>query len=275
MKKWVIIVAVVLAGIFLTKTTRVGSYAHNVWNRTRAKLERSIPREFEIERVRNDIARLDDEIRKLLRPIAEKMTNIEQMEKEIQTTEANLGQEREQLTRLTEEVASNTERVVFRSQTLTLAQARKRLVKGVDLYENRKANLEAKKRLLDAQRQSVAATHEQLTKLMEQKRDFSVRLGQIEAQEEINKLNAIAKPLAVDGTLVSDIDGTLKRLERLQIVDQKERDLANQWEPKLSENAPIAAPAATSQPVDLNRIRNVLGIPSGSDSKVAAGSSAP
>jgi len=275
MKKWVIIVAVVLAGIFLVKTTHMASYGRIMFEKARAGLQRSIPREVEIERVRNEIARLDNDIRKLLRPIAEKMTTIEQTEKDVQSTEAKLTTQREQLVRLTEEVASNNERVSYGRQNLSLVQAKKRLNTDVSLYETRKANLESKKRRLEAQRTSVAATQEQLTALMEQKRELSNRLEEVIANEEINKLNEIARPLPFNKGRVADITNTLNRLEREQSIDAKERILVEQWEPKLNENAQTT-PAVTTQPIDFNRIRNVLGVQTpGEPSKVAVSGSNP
>jgi chromosome segregation ATPase len=274
MKKWVVIVAVVLAGIFFLKTTRMASYGRVMWEKARAGLQRAVPPEVEIESLRSEIARMDNDIRKTLRPLAEKMVNIEQEEQAIKTADANLNQTREELVRLTEEVAANSERVSFRQGNLTLAQAKRRLNNEVSIYESRKSNLESRKRRLEALRTSVAATQEQLTQLMEQKRNFSQQLEEIVADLEVQKLNEIAKPLPVDNNKVSSINERLGRLRQDLRVRQTERELVGQWEPKLNDNAPTA-PAATSQPVDLNRIRNVLGVQNPEGSKVAVGGSAP
>jgi len=274
MKKWVVIVAVVLAGIFVLKTTRMASYGRVMWDKARAKWERSVPPELEIESLRGEITRMDNDIRKTLRPLAEKMVSIEQEEQAIKTAEANLTRKREELVRLTDEVAANSERVSFNQVNLTLDQAKRRLNNEVSIYESRKASLESRKRRLEALRTSVAATQEQLNQLMEQKRTFAEQLDQVVADLEVQKLNEIAKPLPVDNNKVSNIQERLRRLRQDLRVRQTERDLHTQWEPKLNDNAPTA-PAATSQPVDLNRIRNVLGVQNPEGSKVAVGGSAP
>jgi chromosome segregation ATPase len=274
MKKWVVIVAVVLAGIFFLKTTRMASYGRVMWDKARAGLQRAVPPEVEIESLRSEIARMDNDIRRTLRPLAEKMVNIEQEEQAIKTTEAKLNRDREELVRLTEDVASNSERVSYRQGNLTLDQAKRRLNNEVSIYESRKSNLESRKRRLEALRTSVAATQEQLNQLMEQKRTFAEQLDQVVADLEVQKLNEIAKPLPMDNTKVSGISERLRRLRQELRVRQVDRDLATQWEPKLNDNTPTA-PAATAQPVDLNRIRNVLGVQNAEGSKVAAGGSAP
>jgi len=274
MKKWVVIVAVVLVGIFVLRTTRMASYGRVMWDKARAKWERSVPPEIEIESLRGEIARMDNDIRKTLRPLAEKMVTIEQEEQAIKTVGAKLNQDREQLVRLTEDVASNNERVSFGQASLTLDQAKRRLNSDVSIYESRKSNLESRKRRLEALRTSVAATQEQLNQLMEQKRTFAEQLDQVVADLEVQKLNEIAKPLPIDNNKVSSIQERLRRLRQDLRVRQTERDLVGQWEPKLNDNAPTA-PTATAQPVDLNRIRNVLGVQNPEGSKVAAGGSAP
>lgn len=274
MKKWVVIVAVVLAGIFILKTTRMASYGRVMFEKARAGLQRAVPPEVEIESLRSEIARMDNDIRNSLRPLAEKMVSIEQEEQAIKTTEAKLSRDREQLVRLTDEVASNSERVTFNNTNLTLDQAKRRLNNGVSIYESGKSNLESRKRRLEALRTSVAATQEQLNQLMEQKRTFAEQLDQVVADLEVQKLNEIAKPLPIDNNKVSSIQERLRRLRQDLRVRQTTRDLVGQWEPKLNDNAPTV-PTTTSQPVDLNRIRNVLGVQNPEGSKVAVGGSAP
>jgi chromosome segregation ATPase len=270
MKKWVVIVAVVLAGIFFLKTTRMANYGRVMWDKARAKWDKAIPPEIEIESLRGEIARMDNDIRNTLRPLAEKMVNIEQEEQAIKTAEANLTNRREQLVRLRNDVASNTERVSFGQVNLSLPQAKNKLNNEVSIYEAQKANLESRKRRLDALRTSVAATHEQLNKLMEQKRTFAEQLDQIVADLEVQKLNEIARPLPVDNNKVSGIQQRLQRLKQNLRVTQTERTLAEQWEPKLNTNAPTA-PAAAAPPVDLNRIDTILELQNAEDgSKVAA-----
>jgi chromosome segregation ATPase len=274
MKKWVIIVAVVLAGIFFLKTTRMASYGRVMFEKARANLQRAVPPEVEIESLRGEIARMDNDIRKTLRPLAEKIVTVEQEEQGIKTAETNLNRDREELVQLRNEVATNTQRISFRQVNLPLDQAKRKLTNEVSIYDSRRANLESRKRRLDALRTSVAATQEQLNQLMEQKRTFEEQLNQIVADLEVQKLNEIARPLPMDNTKVSGISERLGRLKQELSVRQRERDLHSQWEPKLNVNAPTA-PAAATQPVDLNRIDTILGVQNPEGSKVAAGGSAP
>ncbi len=271
MKKWVILVAVVLAGIFFLKSTRMASYGRVMIEKARHSWERNIPPEMEIDSLRSEIARMDNDIRKMCRPLAEKMVAIEQDEQAIKTDEARLAQQREQLVRLRNDVAANTERVSFGRVTLTLGQAKRELNNKVSIYEASKARLESRKRRLDALRTSVAATQEQLNQLNEQKRNFSEQLDQIVADLEVQKLNEIAKPLPVDNTKVSSIQERLRNLRTNLTVRQRERDLVGQWETKLNPDAQTA-PTAVAPPVDLNRIDTILGVQNGDGSKVASGS---
>jgi len=271
MKKWVILVAVVLGGIFLLKSTRMASYGKVMFDKARVSWERNIPPEMEIDSLRSEIARMDNDIRKTLRPLAEKMVTIEQEEVAIKTREADLAQHREQLLRLRNDVASNTERVSYGRNVLTLNEAKAKLNREVSLFESRKSTLESRKRRLDALRTSVSATQLQLDHLMEQKRNFSEQLDQIVADLEVQKLNEIAKPLPVDNNKVSSIQERLRNLRKNLSVRQRERDLVGQWEAKLNPDAQTA-PTVVAPPVDLNRIDNILGVQNPEESKVAAGS---
>jgi chromosome segregation ATPase len=273
MKKWVVLVAVVLVGIFLLKSTRMASVGRVWLDRAKSSLNKAIPPEIEIESLRGEIARMDNDIRKTLRPLAEKMVSIEQEEQAIKTARVELDRFKNELVRLTDDVERNSEQVSFRHETLTLSKAKHRLNNQVSIFEHRKGNLESRERKLGALRESVAATQEQLNRLMEQKRSFSEQLEQIVADLEVQKLNEIAKPLPMDNTKVSSIQERLQNLRReLKVTDQV-RNLAQDWEPKLNDGTQTTPTTATQPAVNLNRIRSILGVQNAEGSKVAAGDS--
>src|SRR5215510_8524409 len=83
MKKLVVVGLLVLGGLFVLKKTNLCSYATTLWSNGRAALKKQIPRQFEIDRVRNEIERLDADVRALLTPIAEKQALIQRLERDI------------------------------------------------------------------------------------------------------------------------------------------------------------------------------------------------
>jgi chromosome segregation ATPase len=224
MKKCVVIGLIALGGLFLLKKTNFCSYASTLWNKGSHAASRAIPRDFELARVRNEMSRIDGDIRAMLGPIAEKMVQVKRLEREIETARGNLKEDREQLTSLTQDVKAGVSPISYRGQELTTEQAKRKLAHDFTNFKRLDAQLKNKEKLLEAHQNNIRAVQDQLAKLAEQKQVFEIRLAQLEAAERRIEANSVVTPLKVDNTRWADISRTLDEIERRQeeIVTQQE-----------------------------------------------------
>jgi len=256
-KKLIVLGLVAVAGLWMLKKTNFTSYASTLWCNGAAHIHSQVPRDFEIDRVRHQISRLDDDVRNLLSPIAEKMANIKKLDRDVQTARANLKERRANLLALTQAVEAGDPATVVAGEEFTLGQAKSKLAREFATFKRGEAHLQSQEQLLDAQRKNLSVTHEQLSKMMEQKREFEVRLAQLEVQEEHLKLQRITTPIRVDENRIADIKATLDAIEQGQEVDRAKLDLLQQYAGKLTPRTPGNQPAP-----DVAAIRSYLeGIP--------------
>ena len=107
---------------------------------------RQVPRSFEIDRVRYQISKLDDEIKAKFGPIAEKMAEAEDLSAQVKAGRASLDRQTKQLKALTEQVEAKTDYVVLDTTRLTLSQAKVKMARDFQFFKRTKSSLEQKEK---------------------------------------------------------------------------------------------------------------------------------
>src|SRR5258708_39752031 len=87
----------VLAGLMIWHKTSVGSYMNFAWKKAKATASNSVPLEWEIERLREEVANLVPDMKKQLSSIAEEKVAIERLGKEIDVAQVNLKDQKENI----------------------------------------------------------------------------------------------------------------------------------------------------------------------------------
>jgi chromosome segregation ATPase len=266
-KKLIVGGLVLVACLWAVKKTHFMSYAGTIIASGRDSLRNQIPRELEIARVQNEIQRLDRDYQGLLGPIAEKKAAVRRLEKEIDVAKAKLSDRRESLLALTSAIDSKEKEIAYNGSAFTLAQAKVQLAKDFALFKKLEVNVTTQQKLLDAQRQNLNATIEQLGKLVDQKREFEIALAQIQADEEMLRVTQITTPLPTDEGRVADIANTLNQLRQAQDVERERRILEQQYGTKVGDAQPQVPPVG-----DLTAVRDYLeGHGTAANTKVAQG----
>jgi len=254
-KKLAIVAVIGLACLWVAKKTHVGSYASTVFAAGKECVRGQIPRDLELARVQHEIQQLDRDYQGLLGPIAEKMAAVKRLEREIATAKANQQEQREELLALTNAVEAKESQVSYHGSTFTTSQAKVKLARDFATFKKLEAHLMSKEKLLDAEIKNLAAVRDQLDKLIGQKREFEIRLAQLEAEEATLKVARIQTPLQTDEGRVADIKRTLDRIEHGQSVEQNQHVLQQQYGSKIAD-APL--PSEQVGTFDLNEIRGYL-----------------
>jgi multidrug efflux pump subunit AcrA (membrane-fusion protein) len=265
MKKILVIGVLVLGGLWVCKKTNLCSYASTLWAKGQRAVKGQVPRQFELDRIRHEIDKLDGDVRAMLGPIAEKQAAFKRLEREVKNARANRETMREGLLSLTRKVEAGTQTITWNETDYTLDQAKARLAREFVLFKALDTSLKTREQLLRAQQQSLQLAHEQLRRIAEQKGHFEARLAQLEATEEYLNLQAVSSPLRIDEGRVADIKNTLDAIEQGQETAKEQRILENQFGPRPNRPAEPCCPNVNTQ-----EILNFLGVPTNGQSKVAS-----
>lgn len=255
------VIALCVAGL-VAKKTNLTSYASVLWNNITNEAENQIPTKFELERIRNEIANLDSDISGMIRPIAETKAVIEKMTKDIDKDQKTLDEQKASLLTIVRQLEGNPKFVTVGLRQVDTAKVKVQLERDTDMLRKTELRIATQRKVLEAKHQSLAGTQEQLAKVISKKREYEVRLSQLEADEETLKIAKIGTEVQFDNSRATQIEEALAKVEHRQNVER------NHLEMRTTNTPSLLTKDAQTGPVDLQAIRNYLS-GDANDSKVA------
>ena len=86
-KKMAVAAAILVPAVTFLGFTKVGSYSCTAWNKVKETVNSQVPIEFEIDRIKNEISRLDGDITQARRKVANDQTAYERLDREHRESE--------------------------------------------------------------------------------------------------------------------------------------------------------------------------------------------
>ena len=240
-----------VALVAVVKKTNVCSYASTLASSVSADVKSQVPTKFELERIRHEIAALDGDISQMVRPIAEYKVAIDKMRRDIAKSEKNIAAQKKTLLEAVRDVEAKVPFVV-NGRTCTPEQVQRQIVTDTERLKQLEKHVKVQTQVLEAKELSLRATQDQLAKVISKKREYEVRLAQLEAQEETLSVAKIGSDVKIDNTRATMIEDALNAVEHRQNVEREIADTKN------GDLTTIPLDRAERTPVDLQTIRNYL-----------------
>jgi chromosome segregation ATPase len=266
MKKLGILLLVVVGGLFLFRKTNFCSYMSTAWSKVRNTAERQVPVEFEIDRVRHEIAKLDDDMRDHLGPIAEEMANIQELKDKVEVTRKNLKEQKISIMAMTQELEKGVKPVSIGDEEYTPEELRAKLDRDFSSYKRVEAELKSQEQILAAKEKALKTVQEQLASMKTLKRDLEVELAQLEADLRTVRLAQTRDKYQLDDTRLSDIKNSLQKIKHRLTVERTELELRGKFA------SHTVRPTKKVKPVgDLTKeVKNYFGQKSTAEDKIAS-----
>jgi chromosome segregation ATPase len=220
MKKLLVIGLIVLGGLWVVRKTNLVSYAGTVWAAVRTEAKAQVPTKFELDRIRHEIARMDGDIRGMVSPIAEHMATISKLRRDIQRTEVTLADQKTALLAMTAALDKGEEHVSYKGQQVPAERIRQQLQRDFSSFKLLETQLDTQRKLLTAKEKTLDGARDQLNKLIAKKRDFEVRLAQLEAEEQLLAVARTGTNFQVDDSRATEIQEALNAIEHRQEVER-------------------------------------------------------
>ena len=250
MKKALIIGAIGLVALaVVAKKTNVFSYAGTFLAQVESDAKKQIPTKFELERIRHEVTALDTDISQMIRPIAEYKADITKLRRDIEKNESTIVEKKKDLLVVVEKLEGNPKEVKCGTKTYPAERVRQQVQRESDNLKLLEKNLKTQQQVLEAKEASLKATQEQLAKVVSKKREYEVRLAQLEAQDQSLQIARIGSDIKIDTSRATQIENALQSLERRLRADEEEMKI-NIAEINLFEREP--------ETFDLGAIRNFL-----------------
>lgn len=244
-----------VALLVIGKTTNLLSYTGTLWSQAKTEAKRQIPTKFELDRIRHEIRNLDSDVDQMIRPIAEYKVAVERLRTDVTQAEARLDEQKKVLLTMTEDLKGNHKVLFYNGKSYSPETVKTKLSRDFESFKRAEAHLTAQRKLLEAKESSLAATQEQLVKVLAKKREYEVRLAELEAREETLQIARIGNvDIKLDSHRATQIEQALRDVEDRQNTEEAERTLKANFN---TDNIPVTERAA--QPgVDVDGIRAYL-----------------
>jgi chromosome segregation ATPase len=242
-----------VALVAIATKTNVVSYAGTFFRHMKKEANNQIPTKFELERVRHEIAALDGDISQMVRPIAEYKSVIEKMRKDITRNQTNIEEQKRTMLAVLDDLKESPKHLEYGGKRYSAEQVQRQLARDTESLKHLEKSTRTAQQVLEAKEQALKATQEQLAKVISKKREYEVRLAQLEAEEETLNIARIGSDVKFDSSRATQIEDALAAIEQRQDVARheialKNGDLANI---PLNDRTKVA-------PSNLDQIRNYL-----------------
>jgi len=250
MKKTLALLLIAGVAVVVVRKTHIGSYATTCIAQVGEEFKTSVPTKFELQRIRHEIGRLDKDISRMIRPVAEYKTEIDWLRKDIQKAQTNLEERRQALLEMTDQVKNNAVTITYEGRDYKVERFRQVVQKEFNNFKKLETNLATKRKLFEAKEASLQAAQEQLAKVIDRKREYELRVAQLEAENETLQVARIGSKLEFDDSRATQIEAALTDV-------QKHLDtLRNQM--ALEAGGITAGSAVAQPPVNVNAIQDYL-----------------
>jgi len=224
-KKGVLGAALTAGALFLAFGTSAPSYVRTAFHKVRHHAHDSVPVQFEIDRAREEIERLERPIKENMETYYRTQVDVDYLDKEIATAQANLAHETKTMLALRDGLKSGNLRTVG-NVTYTADEVKDELGRRLDhlrtvknVLSEKEATVKAKRKIMDGAFKQMVTMNAQKKELLTKVDAIEARLKLIEATNQTNEFNFDDSALNRVKASVTDLE---KRLEvQARIAEQE------------------------------------------------------
>jgi len=227
MKKGLLGATLGAGALYLAFGTSAPSYVRTGFHRFRDTVKHEVSPQFEIDRARDEIARLEPALHTNLENFARAEVEAEHLNREIVAIKSNLGSEKKVLTALRSGLESGDFKLAG-TVTYTADEVKTELKQHFDHYKEVSETLKAKEETLKAKQKAMAAARKQLAQtdatkktLLTKLSGIEARLKMIETTKESNEFNFDDSALARAKKAVTELEKRLDVMARTAELEGK------------------------------------------------------
>ncbi len=197
------------------------SYVATSVSSMRQAIKREVPIEFEVQRARDLVSQVDNEIRKCLHVIAEEEVNVDDLRKELDVQVAQHERSKDQILvqrrDLKEEKASYT----YAGRIYTVSEVKQDLADRFSRYQTVEETLKSRQQVLSARENSLAAARRKLDNMLDSKEQLQVQIENLDARMKTLQASQVASTVNVDDSQIARTRQLIAHLNKQIEVRQK------------------------------------------------------
>jgi hypothetical protein len=226
-KKLAFLAVLVVGGVILLNT-RYGSVA---WKKVKSTVEQQVTPEAKLEMIRDQVAKLDKDLRRNISAVAEQTVAVENLRDEIQVAEKSHDQQWTKILTMKRDVESGNKYVVLGGTKISIDRINNKLTRDWEAYKGGEEALKSKRKLLESRERSLEAAKEQLSTLKSKKEQLALAVEQLEADLKNVRLAQDKSDFGFDDSRIGQIQQQIREVNDWIKSRLVEKDLFAKYSP--------------------------------------------
>jgi chromosome segregation ATPase len=260
-KKFIVTAAGLLLVGGVVMGTEAYSYLTTGWNRASRAVQEQVPVSFELDRARNMLPGLDQEIERCMHTVAKEEAAIEQLEKDVDKRQAALSKAEQSMMKLRGDLATGKNEYEYGGRKYSVVQVKTDLASRLAACRTRKGTIDNMGQILNARRSGLDAARQKLAEMQSARTQLVVDIENLEAKLKMVEVAQTAAGFKFDDSnlsrtreLVADVSARLDVMSKLSQLETTGGEI------------PVDAPTA----VDItDQVADYFGESTGDAAKVA------
>ncbi len=194
------------------------------WKKARVCVERQIAPEFEIERLRDQIAKLTPDMNRHIEKIAEATVEVGSLGRRIEMVQGELDKRQNDILVKTEKVEQGLVPVGYTTNNL-----KTRLAADLRAYKTCEKDLANKQKMLEAKKKMLESARNQLREIQTARATLEVQVAELEAELMSIRTVQAASTIQLDDSRLGQIKGDLEKLRETIDVERTKIELTGQF----------------------------------------------
>jgi chromosome segregation ATPase len=178
------VVALGLATVFLFGRD-AASYVTTTYHRLTGAVKESVPIEFQIDRAQSMVRDLEPEIRRSMHVIAKEEVAVEQLNKQVSSSEEKVGKDKREILRLQADLSQNKDVYRYASQNYTAGEVKQDLTRRFNRFKVTDDTLSSLKSMRDARERNLDAAQQKLAAMIDARRKLEVDVENLKAKHKL------------------------------------------------------------------------------------------
>lgn len=234
--KKIMLIGLGAAGALAVTNAVWSGSVHTAWKKARVVVESHISPEFEIERIRDQIAKLTPDMNRHIEKIAEVTVECASLNRKIEIVQGELDKRQKDILVLTEKVEKGIVPVSY-----TPGNLKDRLTRDLKSYKACEKDLASKQKLLESKQKALEAARAQLRTIQESRQSLEVVVAGLEAELATVRAEQYASKIVFDDSRLGTIKADIEKLTDHISAERVKLDLAGQFGRDGAEMKPEAA----------------------------------
>ena len=201
------------------------SYVRSSAKSVQTVVKDSVPVEFELQRARDLVEHIVPELHANIRLIAHEEVEIAALSDDIESSEQEMGEERDRVARMRDELAGQQVHYTFSNRRYTRDQVKQELSRRFERYRESDVILAGKKRLLETRQRSLQAAMERLDRTRSEKTRLEQQIEALAGQHRLIQAASVGSRINLDGSKLAESQKLIRQIKKR--LDVAERVLAH------------------------------------------------